>query len=715
MKAPAKSRSSPALQIVPQVKRAKAEVPPPEALSLPDLEIEFVGGKPLVILSGQAIATAGRRRNRRELIDRFFSIPTLKSLKLQLKGGRARLEFTDHDASRSERIAVLAEAMRGVRPVSLPLPHEEVILGSENFPAFSIHRVGAELTLWQVDPFSPRSVLLSHPLLRLEHMRQPVLDELSTMADVHPRTVYLPFKGNESLLIFVRPHRLDPALFREVLDPVLTRCLAASPPPRRLKEHERWADTNLAIAVAADYLFPPLGILSLAWLSWISTVRWPRAIHNLRRGKATVELVALVFVTFPFINLTFVPAALMFWLIQFWTRHSRRLYDSQRSRFLARYRRHPRRVWIDQHGTSLETRVEDLSSSSVITLTAGDIVPGDGVVVEGEARIDERLLTGIRRPVAKTEGSAVYAATRILDGSVRMEIKAQGEDAAAGRLARWYGEALHRHPTGVRAVHRADKMALPTLLISGVAALKGGTAMAAGTLRPDYSTGLNLSEELGGLVAVLRAANAGILISADSPLEKLLGPVCVLCDDTVAWQTPDPSGEIFADVASKQGVGEVIFFSERSAEEADRLGFRAHRPDGSTTAKRDYIAQQQAAGRKVVYVGDCSTEPSVAKQADVAVDVLELPFPRSSKAAIALLAPDLQKFFQLRAIAASSTGNLDAAFSISLVPNVIATIGAFFFASPIYGSILLTNLGTWANYLRSETLLYLEQRKAHEG
>ncbi len=72
--------------------------------------------------------------------------------------------------------------------------------------------------------------------------------------------------------------------------------------------------------------------------------------------------------------------------------------------------------------------------ASVVTLTAGDVVPGDGVIVEGDARLDEGVLTGTEEPLAKAKGSAIYAASRVIEGSVRIKINALGKGNGRGAI-----------------------------------------------------------------------------------------------------------------------------------------------------------------------------------------------------------------------------------------------------------------------------------------
>ena len=680
-----------------------------------EVNIWYVHAKLSAQLSGKAISNAVQSSSRRELIDRLFSIPAVDALRINLRSSDVQLEFDNGEISPPEIKPALAAAMLGARPPKLPLPHERAILEDDGPSVINLRRVGTGLTLWQIDAPSSRFFRITHPLLRFDYVRKAVLDELSTLSDVILRSIYLPLPGNSSVLVFGRPHRLDAEFFREVLDPVLTQALASAPVRPIPDAHDMVVNANLALAPITDFLFPPLGVANVIFTATLAAGYVPAALTAWRQKKFNLEQLYLVITALTLGTYEFLPAALMYWLMRFWPRRSRALYGAQQARFLARYRLRPRRVWVDRGETALETRVEDLTSANIITLNPGDIVPGDGQVVGGSGRLDERLLTGEENPVSKQDGSEIYAASRLLEGSLRIKINSLGEDTAAGRLARWHTQAQQKHPVESVARKNAEKTVLPVFIASGLAALHGGLAAAKAVIRPDYATGPVLSEDLGRLAATIRAANEGILIARNAPLASLLGPISIVLDDSVSWQLPELGDQTFVELALQHGVEELAFFSNRlekkTADLAAQLGFRSFYGGSSTVAKLAYIAQQQSEGHTVVYVGDSLLESAAAAQANVAISVFQPPFNRLVESDFALLSPDLLKLLQLRAIAATTIEDVDTAFRISLAPNVAAVAAAFLFAAPVYVSVLLTNLGTLANSIKSEGILHLEQSR----
>src|SRR5262249_57476605 len=91
-------------------------------------------------------------------------------------------------------------------------------------------------------------------------------------------------------------------------------------------------------------------------------------------------------------------------------------------------------------------RVTDTGVETVplAALRAGDLVlvrPGarvraGGVVAEGAADVDESMITGESRPVAKEPGARVVAGTVAAGGSLRVRVTAVGEGTALSGIMR---------------------------------------------------------------------------------------------------------------------------------------------------------------------------------------------------------------------------------------------------------------------------------------
>ena len=72
-----------------------------------------------------------------------------------------------------------------------------------------------------------------------------------------------------------------------------------------------------------------------------------------------------------------------------------------------------------------EVAASELAKGDVVVVTAGEVIPGDGTVIEGIASVDESAITGESAPVIRESGgdrSAVTGGTRVLSDRIVVEI-----------------------------------------------------------------------------------------------------------------------------------------------------------------------------------------------------------------------------------------------------------------------------------------------------
>ncbi len=100
--------------------------------------------------------------------------------------------------------------------------------------------------------------------------------------------------------------------------------------------------------------------------------------------------------------------------------------------------------------------LDALAVGDVVLVRPGSRVPADGVVAEGTADVDESMITGESRPVAKEPGAKVVAGTVAAGSSLRVRITAVGEETALSGIMRMVAAA---QASASRAQALADRAA----------------------------------------------------------------------------------------------------------------------------------------------------------------------------------------------------------------------------------------------------------------
>lgn len=78
--------------------------------------------------------------------------------------------------------------------------------------------------------------------------------------------------------------------------------------------------------------------------------------------------------------------------------------------------------------------LNEVAVGDIFLIRPGDVMPVDGVVIEGETTVDESALTGAAAPVDKHKGSTVYAATANQGGALICRATRIGPDSTAAQL-----------------------------------------------------------------------------------------------------------------------------------------------------------------------------------------------------------------------------------------------------------------------------------------
>jgi len=108
-------------------------------------------------------------------------------------------------------------------------------------------------------------------------------------------------------------------------------------------------------------------------------------------------------------------------------------------------------------GEETETVALDaLAIDDVVLVRPGGRVPVDGIVADGSADVDESMITGESRAVAKEPGAKVVAGTVAAGGSLRVRVTAVGEGTALSGIMRMVADA---QASASRAQALADRAA----------------------------------------------------------------------------------------------------------------------------------------------------------------------------------------------------------------------------------------------------------------
>ncbi|EOZ9389721.1 copper-exporting P-type ATPase CopA [Enterobacter cancerogenus] len=174
----------------------------------------------------------------------------------------------------------------------------------------------------------------------------------------------------------------------------------------------------------------------------------------------------------------------------------------------------------------------EVQPGMTLRLTTGDRVPVDGEIVQGEAWLDEAMLTGEPIPQQKSQGDVVHAGTVVQDGSVLFSARAVGNHTTLSRIIRLVRQAQSSKPEIGQLADKISAIFVPVVvciaLLSGAIWYLFGPApqivytltIATTVLIIACPCALGLATPMSIISGVGRAAEFGVLVRDADALQR---------------------------------------------------------------------------------------------------------------------------------------------------------------------------------------------------
>jgi Cd2+/Zn2+-exporting ATPase/Cu+-exporting ATPase len=194
----------------------------------------------------------------------------------------------------------------------------------------------------------------------------------------------------------------------------------------------------------------------------------------------------------------------------------------------------PQRARVERDGDEREIPASGVQVGDVVIVRPGEKIPVDGVVVSGQATVDQSAITGESMPVEVGEGAKVFAASIASLGSLRIRTTHVGADTTFGRVIRLVEEAETHRAEVQRVADRFSTYYLP--VVASVAALtflvsRNALATAA-VLVVACSCSFALATPIALLASIGAAARRGLIVKGGKYIESLARADVLLVDKT---------------------------------------------------------------------------------------------------------------------------------------------------------------------------------------
>ncbi|GKV20545.1 hypothetical protein SLEP1_g30646 [Rubroshorea leprosula] len=182
--------------------------------------------------------------------------------------------------------------------------------------------------------------------------------------------------------------------------------------------------------------------------------------------------------------------------------------------------------------TGEEVNAGEVKLNTILAVKAGEVIPIDGIVVDGKCEVDEKTLTGESFPVAKQKDSIVWAGTINLNGYISVKTTAVAEDCVVAKMTKLVEEAQNSKTRTQRFIDKCAQFYTPAVIL-----ISASLAVVPAALRLHHRNhwfhlalvvlvsacpcALILSTPVATFCALTQAATSGLLVKGGDYLETL--------------------------------------------------------------------------------------------------------------------------------------------------------------------------------------------------
>ena len=188
-----------------------------------------------------------------------------------------------------------------------------------------------------------------------------------------------------------------------------------------------------------------------------------------------------------------------------------------------------------EHDGRVETvPTETLAVGDVVVLEAGDRVSVDGIIIAGEASVDESSLTGESLPVDKEPGMSVFSSTLVSSGGLHVRAEKIGKDTTLEKIIELVKSSRKNRARIYTLAERFGKAYLIAIMIFAAVLLffTHNTALVLAVVLVVCADDVAIAVPLAYLGAIGSSAKRGVIVKGSAYLEALARAEVFVFDKT---------------------------------------------------------------------------------------------------------------------------------------------------------------------------------------
>ena len=201
------------------------------------------------------------------------------------------------------------------------------------------------------------------------------------------------------------------------------------------------------------------------------------------------------------------------------------------------------KVWRVEGGVQELVNIDQIKAGDQILVTMGNMIPLDGIVVEGDAMVNQAALTGEAIPVRKTRTVSVFAGTVVEEGELIIEVKETSGETRYDKIVKMIEESESMVSVKQSHAEQVVSKLIPYTFGTSVATflLTGNITKALSVLMVDFSCAIEVAMPIAVLSSMREAGRHRVTVKGGHYLEQIAQADTIVFDKTGTLTKAEPT------------------------------------------------------------------------------------------------------------------------------------------------------------------------------
>ncbi|MDO5048596.1 MAG: cation-translocating P-type ATPase [Actinomycetaceae bacterium] len=259
-----------------------------------------------------------------------------------------------------------------------------------------------------------------------------------------------------------------------------------------------------------------------------------KAISALRYRTFSIDLLVTIAVIGALIIGEYVESSVVAFLFLFGAYLEQRSLERTRTSVRELVEAAPTTARLFRDGKEVEVEVDDITLDDVVIIKAGDSVPVDGTIIEGEGHLQQAAITGEPVPVERSIDDEVFAGTTLENGFLKVRPSKVGDDTTYAKIIELVEDAQDAKAPRQQFLDKFASIYTPAIIVAAIifGLITQNVELALTFLVIACPGALVIATPVAIVAGIGNGARRGVILKGGDAVERLAKADTVVVDKT---------------------------------------------------------------------------------------------------------------------------------------------------------------------------------------